>query len=212
MASPNRIWAGLNTVKELAKKTDIPSVINSLTSSSTTAALSANQGRLLNQSVSNGKQQVANAITGKGVAASGSDSFATLASRIGQIKSGGIIFTTTYGGISLTDGMILPSNYKYIFHSQGQSARYTQFDLMDIDNKITINVRQSLNLSAGESAGSYSCSTMGPQSDSSGSYLIIDVGNYLNYNQIKYYISSRKIVKKYPSGVDALDTVALVSL
>ena len=62
-------------------------VINNLTSSSTTAALSANQGRLLNQSVSNGKTQVANAITGKGVAASGSDSFATLASKISHIKS-----------------------------------------------------------------------------------------------------------------------------
>ena len=88
MASPNHIWAGLNTVKELAKKADIPSVINNLTSSSTTAALSANQGRLLNQSVSNGKTQVANAITGKGVAASGSDSFATLANKINQIVTG----------------------------------------------------------------------------------------------------------------------------
>ena len=63
------------------------SVINNLTSSSTTAALSANQGRLLNQSVSNGKNQVANAITGKGVAASGSDSFATLANKIRQIRA-----------------------------------------------------------------------------------------------------------------------------
>ena len=46
-----------------------------------------NQVNSLNQSVSNGKNQVANAITGKGVAASGSDSFATLASKISQIKS-----------------------------------------------------------------------------------------------------------------------------
>ena len=80
---------GNGTVRDLTLDTDTRvSVINNLTSTSTTAALSANQGRLLNQSVSNGKNQVANAITDKGVAASGSDSFATLASKIGQIKSG----------------------------------------------------------------------------------------------------------------------------
>ena len=62
-------------------------VINNLTSSSTTAALSANQGRLLNSSVSNGKTQVANAITDKGVAASGSDSFATLANKIRNLPT-----------------------------------------------------------------------------------------------------------------------------
>ena len=46
-----------------------------------------NQVNSLNSSVSNGKTQVANAITGKGIAASGSDSFATLANKISQISS-----------------------------------------------------------------------------------------------------------------------------
>ena len=46
-----------------------------------------NQVNSLNSSVSNGKNQVANAITGKGVAASGSDSFATLANKINQINT-----------------------------------------------------------------------------------------------------------------------------
>ena len=41
----------------------------------------------LKSSVSSGKQQVANAITGKGVSASGNDSFATLANKINQIPS-----------------------------------------------------------------------------------------------------------------------------
>ena len=41
----------------------------------------------LKSSVSSGKTQVANAITGKGVSASGNDTFATLASKISQIKS-----------------------------------------------------------------------------------------------------------------------------
>ena len=40
----------------------------------------------LKSSVSNGKIQVANAITGKGVSASGNDTFATLANKIGQIQ------------------------------------------------------------------------------------------------------------------------------
>ena len=48
MASPNHIWAGLNTVTELAKKGEIPSVVNNLSSTSTTSALSAYQGKLLN--------------------------------------------------------------------------------------------------------------------------------------------------------------------
>ena len=72
------------------------SIINNLTSSSTSAALSANQGRLLNQkiakledlktSVSNGKRLLANAITDKGVATSSSDTFATMAANIAKIK------------------------------------------------------------------------------------------------------------------------------
>ena len=39
------------------------------------------------QSVSNGKNQIASAITGKGVSASGSESFASLAGKIGQIPT-----------------------------------------------------------------------------------------------------------------------------
>lgn len=57
-----------------------------------------NQVNSLNSSVSNGKNQVANAITGKGVAASGSDSFATLASKISQIATGiGLSNMIAYG-------------------------------------------------------------------------------------------------------------------
>ena len=49
----NKAWLNLNGIKELATKSDIPSipsipsVIDNLTSSLTTAALSANQGRIL---------------------------------------------------------------------------------------------------------------------------------------------------------------------
>ena len=44
--------------------------------------------RNLFTSVSNGKNQIASAITGKGVSASGSESFASLAGKIGQIQTG----------------------------------------------------------------------------------------------------------------------------
>ncbi|WP_222119654.1 pyocin knob domain-containing protein, partial [Paenibacillus sp. IHBB 10380] len=40
------------------------------------------------QSVANGKQAIATAISGKGIAASGSDEFAVLAQKIGQIETG----------------------------------------------------------------------------------------------------------------------------
>ena len=42
----------------------------------------------LKLSVSNGKSSIATAITGKGVAASGNDSFSTLSTKIGQISTG----------------------------------------------------------------------------------------------------------------------------
>ena len=51
MASPNHIWAGLSSATELAKKSDVPSVINALTSTSTASALSAAQGKILNDKI-----------------------------------------------------------------------------------------------------------------------------------------------------------------
>lgn len=92
----SRIFAQTNTVTELARMSDIT------TEASTRASVDTNlqnQVNSLNSSVSNGKQQVANAITGKGVAASGSDSFATLANKINQIKSATqCVFTATADG------------------------------------------------------------------------------------------------------------------
>ena len=67
VSSPNKAFATIGSGSvELAKQSSVDSLFTS---------------------VSNGKTQVANAITGKGVAASGSDSFATLANKISQIKS-----------------------------------------------------------------------------------------------------------------------------
>ena len=83
---------------QLALKSDIPNVTEyvhpstkqcnySYTHPSTIQCSAATEINNLKSSVSSGKIQVANAITGKGVSASQNDSFATLASKIGQIRT-----------------------------------------------------------------------------------------------------------------------------
>ena len=52
-------------------------------------------------SVSNGKQQIASAITDKGVSTSGTDSFATMAENIGKISTGISLEEFTYPGYSI---------------------------------------------------------------------------------------------------------------
>lgn len=72
------------------------------------------------QSVANGKSSIASAISGKGVAASGSDDFGTLAAKIGQINTGrkfasgavtmgwtGAIWTASVGGLAFTPRTII---------------------------------------------------------------------------------------------------------
>ena len=85
-----------------------------------------NQVNSLNSSVSNGKTQVANAITGKGVAASGSDSFATLASKISSISTMNATEQTVYSGVrtfaaptgmnNYSDGLTLISGPDKIYY------------------------------------------------------------------------------------------------
>lgn len=67
------------------------------------------------QSVANGKQAIATAISGKGIAASGSDEFAVLAQKIGQIETGLKILSgtlPTYQDRSITN---LPFAPKALF-------------------------------------------------------------------------------------------------
>ena len=92
---------------QLALKSDIPNVTQyvhptekqcnySYTHPSSIQCNAASEINSLKSSVSSGKTQVANAITGKGVSASGNDTFATLASKITQIQSAKqVVFTTT---------------------------------------------------------------------------------------------------------------------
>lgn len=58
MAGPSKIWAGLSSVTELAKKSDIPTVINSLSSTSTNSALSAYQGKVLNDKIAGSSSSI----------------------------------------------------------------------------------------------------------------------------------------------------------
>ena len=61
MAGSSKIWAGLSSATELAKKSDIPPIVNNLTSTSITSALSAAQGKTLKEaidSIGNSEQQL----------------------------------------------------------------------------------------------------------------------------------------------------------
>ena len=92
---------------QLALKTDVPAQYvhpntkqcnYSYTHPSTIQCNAATEINSLKSSVSSGKTQVANAITGKGVSASGNDTFATLVSKINQIKmNNGVRFTVQSG-------------------------------------------------------------------------------------------------------------------
>lgn len=66
-------------------KTD---VINDLTTGGAEKALSAEQGKTLFTYADNGKKSIADAIVGKGVSATKSDDFSTLADKISKIKTG----------------------------------------------------------------------------------------------------------------------------
>ena len=81
LITPNHVYAGSN-------KLDLTQDTNTVyTHPSTIQCNASTEINNLKSSVSNGKIQVANAITGKGVSASGNDSFATVASMIGQLQS-----------------------------------------------------------------------------------------------------------------------------
>ncbi|WP_218966742.1 phage tail protein [Paenibacillus sp. LK1] len=70
--------------------------------------------RLLFQSVSDGKTAIAAAITGKGVAASGSDTFPQLATKIGQISTGPKYATGTVNSSSTTaNWFFTPGNAQF---------------------------------------------------------------------------------------------------
>ena len=82
-------------------------VVNDLTTGGTTKALSAEQGKILFQSVSDGKSKVARAITDMGVTTSATSTYEDLASKIKQIKTG-------YGKGSIVS---LPTKCRSVTHA-----------------------------------------------------------------------------------------------
>lgn len=105
--------------KEIATKDDVPSKAtqiliddssNLFTSTNVEGALSE-----LFTNVSNGKNQVATAITDKGVSANGSDTFNQLASKIGQISTGKKMASGVTGDYDILDSTItFPINVDFM--------------------------------------------------------------------------------------------------
>ena len=93
---------------------------SSYTHPSTIQCSAATEINSLKSSVSSGKTQVANAITGKGVSASQNDSFATLASKIGQIQD----VSSLYFGSSVIETINVPSDGEYIVPSNATHGEY----------------------------------------------------------------------------------------
>lgn len=84
------------------------------------------------QSVSNGKSQIASAITDKGVSTSASDSFATMAENIGKIVSGIDISLFNQEPIKLTEltGTISLNSIWVICAFKTGSSAETRFSLL----------------------------------------------------------------------------------
>lgn len=80
------------------------------------------------QSVSDGKKAIASAITGKGVAASGSDSFSTLSTKITQINTGSWVeYSETDRKVNTTSGVYypivsIPKGKKFMFVTNAYKA------------------------------------------------------------------------------------------
>ena len=81
----SNITAINNEVETKLSKTD---VVNDLTTGGADKVLSAEQGKVLFTYADNGKKSIADAIVGKGVDATKSDSFGVLADKISKIKTG----------------------------------------------------------------------------------------------------------------------------
>ena len=111
-------------------------------------------------SVSNGKQQIASAITDKGVSTSGTDSFATMAENIGKIATGEVKFiqgakvpnSVSTSGVSIQ----LNADKTYILFLCGWNTRENESDiasgiikernfnwnLSNMDISVTISISQ----------------------------------------------------------------------
>lgn len=118
----------------------------------TSSIITANnvQGAIdqLFQSVSNGKSQIASAITDKGVSTSASDSFGTMADNIREIESG-IDFTAVTNGTrhDFTNGIQVPFTPKMIGFFGMESTNVISIVICDLN--LVMYARVNLNLGIG---------------------------------------------------------------
>lgn len=107
-------------------------VVDNLTSTATNLPLSANQGRVLFQSVSNGKSLVASAITDKGVATEATASFQTMADNVGQISTSSIFdsITVDYYAKYMEAPAIIGEHYVLIFSSSSNNMTNSGFSVI----------------------------------------------------------------------------------
>lgn len=162
-----------------------------------------NQGdwRSLFQSVANGKTNIASAISGKGVPASGSDTFATLASKIGQISTGikmakfdNPSMSGTIGNLAFTPKIVV---FKVHFGAMNVNVS------VESDNYLLgFNVDGNLVLTDNYAVGRYSGA-----SGASGSVYFDTNGlvfgqNYINYSlQSSNQTTNRNVISVYIFGV-----------
>lgn len=123
----------INSLSEEEKKIFKTELVNDLTTGGVDKALSAEQGKVLFQSVDKGKDLIAKALVDKNVQASKDESFGDLANKIKEIKG-----STSGGGYGVGDIIdptkvepITRDNYRYKFEDTIESAdgciRFNQY-------------------------------------------------------------------------------------
>ena len=132
MASPNHIWAGLNSVTELAKQADVDECF---------------------QSVSEGKSLIASAITGKGISTSSTATFQQMANNISSIRSSSLsiaqegFYKAGYDNdidLYVNTGDVVINSHTPLYYSGGSSASaYLYSDDSNYGYTITIRIGEN---------------------------------------------------------------------
>lgn len=130
---------GLNS--ELGEYVKKENIVDDLTTGGSDKALSAEQGKVLFQSVSNGKQLIASAITDKGIQTEATSEFSVMANNIKAISSSG-------GGISDDDKLKIKRITNYLieaFNDIDKCGVYIDADALNSESLIKTDGNIDLN-------------------------------------------------------------------